>query len=71
MLAAGFKNYKIWYDDKEWNFYITDPLKIEIPNALATVVTNWNKPMHEFLKKRKCSCTYNFFFKISNTHFII
>lgn len=53
MLAAGFKNYKIWYESNEWRFFITDPLKIETPNALATVVTNWNRPMHEFLKRCK------------------
>ncbi|XP_018566569.1 protein-serine O-palmitoleoyltransferase porcupine [Anoplophora glabripennis] len=51
MLAAGYKNYKIWYEKNEWRFFITDPFRIEVPNALATVVTNWNRPMHEFLKR--------------------
>ncbi|KAG5872959.1 hypothetical protein JTB14_022158 [Gonioctena quinquepunctata] len=51
MLAAGFKNYKIWYDPSKWRFVLTDPFKIEFPNALAIVVTNWNSPMHDFLKK--------------------
>ncbi|KAJ8930865.1 hypothetical protein NQ314_016285 [Rhamnusium bicolor] len=51
MVAAGYINHKIWYEDENWRFFITDPLKIEFPTALATVVTNWNQPMHEFLKR--------------------
>ncbi|KAJ8923540.1 hypothetical protein NQ315_010118 [Exocentrus adspersus] len=58
MLAAGFKNYNIWYDPNKWRFIITDPLKIEMPNALAIVVTNWNRPMHEFLKRYNFSDIY-------------
>lgn len=51
MLAAGYKNTKIWHEPKKWHFEIADPLKIEFPSALAVVVTTWNKPMHDFLKK--------------------
>nr|XP_023027677.1 protein-serine O-palmitoleoyltransferase porcupine [Leptinotarsa decemlineata] len=53
MLAAGFKNSKIWNNPDTWRFVVTDPSKIEFPPALAIVVTNWNRPMHDFLKKCK------------------
>lgn len=51
MLAAGYKNAKIWYSPDEWRYFITDPLNIEFPKALSLVVTHWNRPMHDFLKK--------------------
>ncbi|CAH2007875.1 unnamed protein product [Acanthoscelides obtectus] len=58
MLAAGFKNSKIWKNDHEWRYIVTDPIKIEFPTALAIVVTYWNKPMHDFLKKCKYDNVY-------------
>ncbi|CAG9855426.1 unnamed protein product [Phyllotreta striolata] len=51
MLSAGYKNSKIWNEPDKWRYEIVNPLKIEYPTALATVVTHWNKPMHDFLKK--------------------
>ncbi|CAH1103396.1 unnamed protein product [Psylliodes chrysocephalus] len=56
MLAAGLKNIKIWNEPNKWQYKIVDPLKIELPTALATVVTHWNKPMHDFLKKYVYKC---------------
>lgn len=49
MLAAGFKSLLIWNDGK-WNFTVSNPFVIEFPTALSIVVTNWNQPMHHFLK---------------------
>lgn len=60
MLAAGLKNIKIWNEPNKWQYKIVDPLKIELPTALATVVTHWNKPMHDFLKKCKFLIKLNF-----------
>ncbi|XP_072402265.1 protein-serine O-palmitoleoyltransferase porcupine [Diabrotica undecimpunctata] len=51
MLAAGFKSSKIWHEPKKWRYEVVDPIKTEFPTALAIVVTRWNRPMHEFLKK--------------------
>ncbi|XP_066152870.1 protein-serine O-palmitoleoyltransferase porcupine isoform X2 [Euwallacea fornicatus] len=51
MLAAGWKNPNFHFDEKYWHFPITDFMSIEFPTSLALVVINWNKPMHEFLKK--------------------
>lgn len=51
MLAAGWKDLEHHFDDQHWELAITKVLKIECPSALAIVVVNWNKPMHEFLKK--------------------
>ncbi|KAJ8980574.1 hypothetical protein NQ317_018701 [Molorchus minor] len=51
MLAAGYKNQKIWNEPKQWRLVITEPIKIEFPTALTIVVAKWNRPMHEFLKK--------------------
>ncbi|CAG9816446.1 unnamed protein product [Phaedon cochleariae] len=51
MLAAGFKNHKMWKEPRQWRFVLVEPAKIEFPTALAIVVTNWNKPMHDFLKR--------------------
>lgn len=31
-------------------FHVVNPLAIELPRSLGTVVTNWNLPMHVFLK---------------------
>ena len=31
-------------------FHVVNPLSIELPRSLGTVVTNWNLPMHVFLK---------------------
>ncbi|VEN59917.1 unnamed protein product [Callosobruchus maculatus] len=51
VLAAGFKHATIWNKENEWSYSVTDPIKIEFPTALSIVVTYWNKPMHDFLKK--------------------
>ncbi|CAH0562138.1 unnamed protein product [Brassicogethes aeneus] len=51
MISAGFKGSKIWQDSSKWHYTVVNPWPIEFPSALATVVTNWNIPMHEFLKK--------------------
>lgn len=47
MVAAGFS------DDakKPWTYAIANPLEIEAPRSLASVVTNWNIPTHTFLKR--------------------
>lgn len=37
-------------------FHVVRPLRIELPRSLGTVVTNWNLPMHVFLKNCKCCC---------------
>lgn len=60
MLAAGFKSLLIWNDGK-WNFTVSNPFVIEFPTALSIVVTNWNQPMHHFLKKcnEKQKCLHN------------
>lgn len=50
MLAAGYKNFRYWYSNK-WQYVVTTPSEIEFPTALATVFINWNKPMHDFLRK--------------------
>lgn len=51
VLAAGYKNVKIWSEAGTWRYIITIPSDIELPGALAIVVTSWNRPMHDFLKK--------------------
>lgn len=51
MLAAGYKNSRYWHNPDKWNYIVTDPIQIEFPTGLPTVVIHWNKPMHDFLKK--------------------
>lgn len=34
-------------------FNVVNPLAVELPRSLGSVVTNWNLPMHVFLKKCK------------------
>ena len=36
---------------------VSVPLAVEIPRSLVEVVTNWNLPMHYWLKTCKLSCT--------------
>ncbi|CAG9760172.1 unnamed protein product [Ceutorhynchus assimilis] len=51
MLAAGWKDVSHHFEQDYWTFSVTNFMKIEFPTSLAAVVVNWNKPMHEFLKK--------------------
>lgn len=51
MIAAGFKNERC--SPNSWRFRVVNPIKVEVPSSLVSVVTNWNIPMHLFLKKRK------------------
>ncbi|XP_060515808.1 protein-serine O-palmitoleoyltransferase porcupine [Cylas formicarius] len=51
MLAAGWKTFDKWSDNKHWEFRVTNPSAIEFPQALAIVVVNWNIPVHRFLKE--------------------
>ncbi|KAK3102736.1 hypothetical protein FSP39_013537 [Pinctada imbricata] len=40
----------IGYGDLQWNLSVSKPQHIEIPRSLVDVVTNWNLPMHRWLK---------------------
>lgn len=51
MIIAGYKDDKC--PPNEWRYQIVNPLKVELPSSLVSVVTNWNIPMHMFLKKCK------------------
>lgn len=56
MILAGYKD----PGSNRWSYPIVHPLKVEFPSSLVSVVTNWNIPMHMFLKKCKqkfLSCT--------------
>lgn len=64
MIAAGWKDYHFHFDDHYWNLLVTDVLKIEFPTAIAEVVVNWNKPMHDFLKQ----CMYIWKFLANNSY---
>ncbi|WAR27134.1 PORCN-like protein [Mya arenaria] len=37
-------------DDVKWDIKVSRPLSIELPRSLVEVVTNWNIPMHHWLK---------------------
>lgn len=37
-------------DDVRWDIHVAKPLHVEIPRSLVEVVTNWNIPMHHWLK---------------------
>lgn len=37
-------------DDVKWDLRVSKPLQIELPRSLVEVVTNWNIPMHTWLK---------------------
>lgn len=61
MTAAGFTDYRfIPKQNKDTLSYkflgplFVNPYNIEIPRSLVTVVTNWNFPMHYWLKTCKC-----------------
>ncbi|XP_014203732.1 protein-serine O-palmitoleoyltransferase porcupine [Copidosoma floridanum] len=50
---------------------ITNPLKIEMPRSLVQVVTNWNIPMHIWLKTyvfRPCRKQFGYFYGIVMTY---
>lgn len=51
MITAGYKDEKC--PQNKWRYKIVHPLKVEFPSSLVSVVTNWNIPMHMFLKKCK------------------
>ncbi|XP_077996103.1 protein-serine O-palmitoleoyltransferase porcupine-like [Glandiceps talaboti] len=46
-------------DDYSWDLKIAKPSQVEMPRSLVEVVTNWNIPMHSFLK--------NYIFKTART----
>lgn len=37
-------------DEVRWDLHVSKPLQIELPRSLVEVVTNWNIPMHNWLK---------------------
>ncbi|XP_072026412.1 protein-serine O-palmitoleoyltransferase porcupine-like [Amphiura filiformis] len=37
-------------DKVKWSFAVAKPLNVELPRSLVEVVTNWNLPMHSWLK---------------------
>ncbi|KAL1493059.1 hypothetical protein ABEB36_011198 [Hypothenemus hampei] len=51
MLAVGFKDFENHFNSESWRFSVTNFEQIEFPSSLAQVIINWNKPMHQFLKK--------------------
>lgn len=42
-------------DDVRWDIHVAKPFHVEMPRSLVEVVTNWNIPMHHWLK----TCKYN------------
>lgn len=59
MIAAGYKDFVYHFDETYWKLSITNIWAIELPMSLAVVATNWNKPMHEYLKKCKLAAAVN------------
>uniref|UniRef100_A0AAR5PWV8 Protein-serine O-palmitoleoyltransferase porcupine n=1 Tax=Dendroctonus ponderosae TaxID=77166 RepID=A0AAR5PWV8_DENPD len=51
MIAGGYKDFAYHFEEAYWKLSITNVWAIELPMSLAVVATNWNKPMHEYLKK--------------------
>ncbi|ESO88895.1 hypothetical protein LOTGIDRAFT_234449 [Lottia gigantea] len=48
-VLSGFGSTK-FIDDIQWNYHVAKPHRIELPHSLVEVVTNWNLPMHHWLK---------------------
>ncbi|KAK6177121.1 hypothetical protein SNE40_015288 [Patella caerulea] len=48
-VLSGF-GYTQTADSVKWDYSVVRPDKIEIPHSLVEVVTNWNLPMHTWLK---------------------
>lgn len=46
-------NNKIWIVYACSGVTVTRPLSVELPRSLVEVVTNWNLPMHNWLKTCK------------------
>lgn len=49
MVAAAFNSNE--ENNGKWKYTITNPIEIEVPRSLVSVVINWNIPTHTFLKK--------------------
>eukprot|EP00057_Strongylocentrotus_purpuratus_P007725 XP_011662199.1 PREDICTED: protein-cysteine N-palmitoyltransferase porcupine [Strongylocentrotus purpuratus] len=49
-VLAGYGAVKDTDGNTNWEFSVAKPLHIELPRSLVEVVTNWNLPMHYWLK---------------------
>lgn len=59
MVAAAFNSNE--ENNGKWKYTITNPIEIEVPRSLVSVVINWNIPTHTFLKK----CKFSLFTKVN------
>nr|XP_054750960.1 protein-serine O-palmitoleoyltransferase porcupine-like [Lytechinus pictus] len=59
-VLAGYGAVKDSDGNTSWEFSVAKPLHIEIPRSLVEVVTNWNLPMHYWLKNYVFKTSRNF-----------
>lgn len=64
--AGGFSIYKDDKPNKWLGHMVTQPIHIEFPRSLSSVVRVWNIPMHKFLKEY----IFRGIYKRFNSHFV-